>query len=304
MKSIKNKEFESLNILDLLPRISAKYNKTIIVIKYGGNAMSNNNIKQSVIRDVVLLKSVGMRPVIVHGGGPAISEHMERVDLEPVFIDGQRVTDQNALEIVEMVLCGKVNNDLVKLLNIEGVKSVGLSGKDDGLVTAKKFFKKTRNNGNLEKIDLGHVGEVVDINTRIIDLLLDNDYVPVIAPIAVGEDNEDYNINADILAGEIATALNAEKLIYLTNVNGILTDPDDVNSCINNIDILKAGSYMGKIITGGMMPKVKSAIKALENGLMNVHIIDGTMAHSLIKIFINDNLVGTTIYPITVEVKA
>jgi acetylglutamate kinase len=202
-----------------------------------------------------------------------------------------------------MVLCGKVNNDLVKLLNIEGVKSVGLSGKDDGLVTAKKLFKKIRNNGNLEKIDLGHVGEVVNINTQIIDLLLDNDYIPVIAPIAVGEDYEDYNINADILAGEIAIALNAEKLIYLTNVNGILINPEDVNSCINNIDLLKAGSYMGNIITGGMMPKVKSAINALENGVMNVHIIDGTMPHSLIKIFFDNNSIGTTICPIKLEVK-
>lgn len=304
MDEIRNEDFEPLNEHKIVTKLGSKFRKRIIVIKYGGNAMVNNKAKLRVIRDISFLKKAGMQPVVVHGGGPAISEHMERVGLKPVFIDGQRKTDQNTLEIAEMVLCGKVNNELVKLLNFEGANSVGLSGKDCDLVKAKKLFKTRKNNGNYEKIDLGQVGEIVKIDKQILDLLLKNEYLPVIAPIAVGTDNLDYNINADVFAGEIASALNAEKLIYLTDVNGILKNQDDMDTRFKSINLARLKSLVGNVINGGMLPKVEAAIKALENGVKCVHILNGTTNHSLIKVFFNDLDIGTTIYSDKMEVNA
>jgi acetylglutamate kinase len=301
---VKSDDFQLLNESEIITNLNSRYKDKVLVIKYGGNAMVDNKNKLGVIHDIALLKIAGIQPVLVHGGGPAISEHMERVGLEPEFVEGQRKTDHSALEIAEMVLCGKVNNDLVKHLNFEGARSIGLSGKDCNLVTAKKMLKKRKNNGNYEQIDLGQVGEVVKIDHQILDLLLKNEYLPVIAPIAVGIDNLDYNINADIFASEIASALNAEKLIYLTDVDGILRDRDDIDSRFKRMNLASAKSLLGNVINGGMVPKTEAAIKALEDGVKYVHIVNGMADHSLIKVFIDEYDIGTTIYENIEEVNS
>ncbi len=286
--------FEPLDILGALPEIVENRGRTI-VIKYGGNAMVDERISLNVTRDIVFLKLTGMNPVVVHGGGPAISEHMKRVGIDPVFVDGQRRTDEGTFEIVEMVLCGKVNNALVKLINQEGVKAMGLSGKDVGLIEARKYRRKVKRNGRMEEIDLGQVGEVVRVDTEVIELLSRNDIIPVIAPIAVGVDNTDYNINADVLAGEVAAAVSADRLIYLTNVDGILRDGDDAGSLIPLIDAKEAKGLVGNVVTGGMIPKVESSLSALEQGVASAHIINGTTPHTLLKLLLTAEGAGTAI---------
>lgn len=281
-------------LMEALPWIKRFYGKTI-VIKYGGNAMVDETVSLNVTRDIVFLKLTGMNPVIVHGGGPAISEHMARVGIDPVFVDGQRRTDEGTFEIVEMVLCGKVNNALVKLINQEGVKAMGLSGKDVGLIEARKYRRKVRRNGRMEEIDLGQVGEVVRVDTEVIDLLSDNDIIPVIAPIAVGDDNTDYNINADVLAAEVAGAVGADRLVYLTNVDGILRDGADAESLITMVDAKEAKTLVGDVVTGGMIPKVESSLSALEQGVASAHIINGTTPHTLLKLLLTAEGAGTSI---------
>jgi acetylglutamate kinase len=283
------------NVFEVLTKISDFHEQTVL-IKYGGHAMIDDNLKRSVVDDIVLLNKLSIKPVIVHGGGPAISNQMERVGLEPIFIDGQRKTDSDTLEIAEMVLSGKINKDIVKLIQIKGVKSIGLSGKDGGMITVKKYFKEKIMKKEVKRLDLGFVGEVVDINLDIINMALKNDYIPVIAPICIGEDDLDYNVNADILAGELAARMKASKLVYLTDVNGILNEPGNNNSGLSKMDIYQAKSFLGKKINGGMIPKVESAIKAIIEGVGEVHIINGTTAHSILSVFVDDLEVGTTLY--------
>lgn len=286
----------SINIIEAMPYIRRYHGKTM-VIKFGGNAMFNDEIKKMVAWDIVFLKLVGMKPVVVHGGGPAINEHMERVGIEPEFVDGLRKTDTETLEIVEMVLCGKVNNEIVKLVNIQGAKSVGLSGKDGGLIKATKRAHEVEENGEAKKVDLGQVGDVVGVDTGIINVLINNDFIPVIAPIGLGiEDLADYNINADVLAGEMASALKAEKLLMLTNVNGIQREEGNEESRIPRMTIPEARGHLGKLIVGGMIPKVEACIDSLEKGLVSAHVINGMTPHAMLQELLTDDAIGTMIY--------
>jgi acetylglutamate kinase len=284
-----------LNVFELLPNIK-KCRGQKVLVKYGGNAMVDDAIKSNVVKDIVFLKLIGMKPVIVHGGGPAISEHMKRVGLKPTFVDGQRKTDAETLEIVEMVLCGKVNNELIKLINFEGVKAIGLSGKDVGLIEARRHRREIEKDGRMKMIDIGQVGEVVKIDTEIIDIVTEHEIIPVIAPIGVGKNNEDYNINADVLAGEIASAVGAENLIYLTDVDGILENPEHDGSRIGNLDVTRAKSLVGTTIQGGMIPKVESCIEAVERGLESAYVINGTTPHSLLVALLMEQEIGTRIH--------
>ena len=287
---------EPIDVFELLPNM-VKFRGSRMVIKYGGNAMVNEELQRNVIKDVVFLELIGVQPVIVHGGGPAISEHMKRVGLEPEFIQGQRKTDSEALEIVEMVLCGKVNNQIVKLINKVGTKAIGLSGKDGKLITARKHLREVMRNGAIDSLDLGQVGEVESIDESILFTLSDNGFIPVIAPIGVGEDDQDYNINADILAGEVAKAIHAERLIYLTDVDGIMKDPDDPDSIMNYIDAPEARAMINRDIKGGMIPKIESCINALDGGVGSAHIINGMKKHSLLRSLLVDDGEGTMIKP-------
>lgn len=285
---------ENIDVFELLPNM-IKYKDETIVIKYGGNAMFDQETKLGVIKDIVFLKMIGMRPVIVHGGGPAINEHMKRVGLKPEFVEGHRKTNEDTLEIVEMVLCGKVNNELVKLINQEGAKAIGLSGKDASWFVAREHKRWVRKNGKRTALDLGQVGEVESIDPEIFDILTEHEIIPVIAPIGVGEDDTDYNINADVLAGEIARALKAKELIYLTNVDGICQEPEKPDSRIENLTHYEARGLLNKTITGGMLPKVESCLKAIENGLDCAHIIDGNVEHALLYKLLTNVPSGTTI---------
>lgn len=276
------KEEQDLDLLELLPHI-VSLRGSRVVVKYGGNAMIDSDIQRSVAKDLAFMHIAGMLPIIIHGGGPAISEHMERVGLKPQFIQGQRKTDGETLEIVEMVLCGKVNNQLVKLLNAEGACAIGLSGKDGGLIRARKHLREFMKDGRIESIDLGQVGEVEYVSEGILETLMNNDLVPVIAPIGVGSDGEDYNINADILAADIAIALEADRLVYLTDVDGIFMDPDDPSTLLETLDVLEARSMMNREIRGGMIPKVESCIRAIDNGVGSAHIINGMKYRSLLR---------------------
>lgn len=266
-----------------------------VVVKYGGNAMINQEMKRNVIQDIVFLKMTGMQPIVVHGGGPAINDHMDRVGLEPTFVDGQRKTDTETLEIVEMVLCGKVNNEMVKLINAAGGKAVGLSGKDLNMITARKHYRERITNGKLKKTDLGRVGEVADINPELMNLLLDHGYIPVIAPIAVGEDDMDYNINADLLAGKIASSLMAENLVFVTDVEGIMKDPSDPKSLITEMNLLEAKFALEQFISGGMTPKIEASIEALERGIRKVYVLNGRLEHAIVFALLTDRNLGTQI---------
>jgi acetylglutamate kinase len=273
---------DDLNLLDHLPGI-VKYRNCKLVVKYGGNAMVDEKAQETVAKDLAFMHITGMSPIVIHGGGPAISEHMMRVGIEPQFIQGQRMTNEETLEIVEMVLCGKVNNQLVKQLNSQGACAIGLSGKDGGLIQARKHLREVMKDGKIVSLDLGQVGEVESVDESIIETLMQKDLVPVIAPIGVGINGEDYNINADILASDIAIAIKADKLIYLTDVDGIFIDPDDPSTLLEMIDVLEARSMMNKEIKGGMIPKVESCIKAIDSGVNSAHIINGMKEHSLLK---------------------
>lgn len=284
-----------LDIFDYLPDLHA-FRGTRVLIKYGGNAMFDSGLKKSVIRDIAFLKMVGLDLTIVHGGGPAISEHMDRVGLEPEFLEGQRKTDKATMEIVEMVLCGKVNNDLVKMLNSEGVAAVGLSGKDGGLVVARKHTRTVEHDGVVDVVDLGHVGEIAHIRPDIVNLLIRNHYIPVIAPIGVGTDDQDYNINADLFAGEMAGSIHADRVVFLTDINGIFRDRKNQGSRIPGMTVEIARDLMRSVIQGGMIPKVEASLKALEHGVEKVHIINGMEPHSLLKALLTHEEAGTTIY--------
>ncbi|MEF8880081.1 MAG: acetylglutamate kinase [Candidatus Thermoplasmatota archaeon] len=279
------------NILDKI-----EFNTKIIVIKYGGNAMLDDNLKSSVAKDIVQLKKIGLYPVVVHGGGPAVSKQMDKENIKPEFVHGQRKTDEETLEIAEMVLSGKVNKDLVRLINENNGKAVGISGKDGKLVKSKKWKKEMNVNGEEKKVDLGKVGEVYSIDNTLLETLLDEEFIPVISPICAGKDGGDFNVNADILAGEIASSLKADSLIYLTNVDGIHEKNDDPGSRIGRLYVDKAESLIGDVIKGGMIPKVESAIKAIREGVKTAKVIDGTRRHSLIQSFEESYNSGTVLY--------
>ncbi|MFQ5665109.1 MAG: acetylglutamate kinase [Candidatus Binatia bacterium] len=276
-------------LLDALPYIR-RYSGKTMVIKYGGHAMADPELKESFARDVVLLKFVGINPVIVHGGGPQIGRLLGQLGIESHFVRGMRVTDQRTMDVVEMVLVGKINKEIVSLVNQQGGRAVGLSGKDGELILAKKFTVRAQ---HANAVDIGMVGTVRAINPVVIESLDHSDFIPVIAPIGVGERGEAYNINADLVAGEIAEALQAEKLILLTDVEGIR---DRQGRVLATLDSERAASLIRNgVISEGMIPKVECCIEALRGGAKKTHIIDGRVRHAvLLEIFTREG-VGTQV---------
>lgn len=279
---------DKVNVLiEALPYI-IKFKGNIIVIKYGGSAMVEEGLKVSFAKDVVLLKHLGMHPVVVHGGGKKISELMKKIGKEPQFVEGQRVTDSETIEIVEMVLSGIINKEIVTNIIKNGGKSVGISGKDNFTVRARKKLHKD--------IDIGFVGQVEKVNPELIVSLINNGYIPVISPLGVDEDGNSYNINADDVVAEIAVSLKAEKLIYLTDVDGIYRDINDKDSLIPSLSVEDLQNLIDSgIAVGGMIPKLTSIIRAIERGVSKVHIINGTIPHSLLIELFTDEGIGTQI---------
>ncbi|MFC1837175.1 acetylglutamate kinase [Thermodesulfobacteriota bacterium] len=281
-------------LIESLPYIREFYNKTV-VIKYGGHAMVDEELKKSFALDIILMKYIGINPVIVHGGGPQINKFLEKMQIKPSYVEGMRVTDTETMDVVEMVLVGKVNKEIVGLINEHGGKAVGLSGRDGGLIQAKKMTiqKSQAADAPPELIDLGRVGEVTRVNPDILQTLDKQDFIPVIAPVGVGEDNISYNINADLVAGAVAGNLKAEKLILLTDVAGVLDKDSKLIPSISNQEaekMLASGD-----IGGGMIPKVKCCQAALAEGVTKTHIIDGRVEHAtLLEIFTRQG-VGTEI---------
>ncbi|HEY9206746.1 MAG TPA: acetylglutamate kinase [Candidatus Methanoperedens sp.] len=284
-------------LIEALPYIREFYDSTM-VIKLGGHAIVDPVVMDRIVQDVVLLKFVGIRPVIVHGGGPEITEKMERMGKKPEFVAGLRVTDDETLEIARMVLVGNVNSKIVSLISRHGGKGVGLSGSDGRLIVAKKLAPQRVTIGGVEKeIDLGWVGETEVINPDIVKILADRGYIPVISPIATDEKGNDLNVNADTVAGDIAAALKARKLISLTDVPGILRDPKDRDTRISKIAFGEIDTLIAdNIITGGMIPKVRSSEAAVRGGVGEVHIIDGSMPHSLLLELFTHEGIGTMVY--------
>ncbi len=275
--------------MEALPYIRAFQGKTL-VIKYGGAAMEQADLKEQFAKDVLLLRLVGMRPVIVHGGGPQIGALMKRLGKEPQFVGGMRVTDSETVEIVEMVLVGKINKEIVGLINLHGGRAVGLSGKDGNLLRARKRLHRTAEG---ELIDIGLVGEVESVNAEPIRLLEENGFIPVIAPVGVGAAGETFNINADLVAGDVAAALFAEKLIHLTDVQGI-KGPDGAR--VSTLTRKEAERLMeAGVIEGGMLPKVESALRALAGGAQKAHIIDGRVPHAILLEVLTKEGIGTEI---------
>jgi len=280
-------------LMETLPYFRRFYGKTF-VIKYGGNAMVEEELKESFAQDIVLLKYVGINPVIVHGGGPQIDQVLDRMGITSRFVRGMRVTDQETLDIVEMVLVGKVNKAIVSLINQHGGMAVGLSGKDGGLIIARKMNVTVSDNGKPpEIIDLGMVGEIVGINPLIIDSLDNNKFIPVIAPVGVGIQGETYNINADLVAGEVAEALHAEKLILMTDVEGVKDRKGELLSTLTEKQARKM--IQDGVVGAGMIPKVECCIEALKGGVGKTHIIDGRVKHAVLLEIFTKQGVGTEV---------
>ncbi len=274
---------------EALPYIQ-KLNGKTIVIKYGGNAMTDEKLKVGFARDIVLLKQVGVNPVVVHGGGPQIAELLKKVGKESKFIQGMRVTDKETMDIVEMVLGGAVNKSIVTLINQQGGRAVGLTGKDGSLIRASKMQMQSIENSN-EMIELGHVGEIDTIDPSVVSMLDNDNFIPIIAPIGVGKKGESYNINADIVAGKLATVLGAEKLLLLTNTVGILDKQDNL---LTGLSAKQVDDYINDgTIYGGMLPKVNCALDAVKSGVKTSHIIDGRVEHALLLELLTDEGVGT-----------
>ena len=283
-------------LIEALPYIQTFAGKTI-VIKYGGAAMENDPLKHSVMQDVVLMKYIGMNPVVVHGGGNQISEWMRRVGKEAEFVQGLRVTDAETVEIAEMVLAGVINKEIVSLINLHGGKAVGLCGKDANLIRVQKHYPQVVDeNGKTTSVDIGFVGEIVGVKPDVLFTLDQEGYIPVLAPNGVGDDDCTYNINADTMAGEIAAALNAEKLILLTDQRGILQDLNDESSLISRIRTTEIeGLVADGIIDSGMLPKVEACVTALKGGVWKTHIIDGRINHAILLEVFTQSGIGTEI---------
>ncbi len=279
---------------EALPYIRRFRDRTV-VIKYGGNAMVDESLKQSFARDVVLMKTVGINPVVVHGGGPQIGRLLKRLGKESEFVSGMRVTDAETMDVVEMVLGGLVNKEIVNLINRHGGSAVGLTGKDGDLIRARKL-KITQDDGSgnpPEIVDIGHVGEVESIDVSVVDMLVQGNFIPVIAPIGVGDDGHSYNINADLVAGKVAEVLGAEKLILLTNTRGLLSKEGELLTGLSTsvVDELIADGT----IHGGMLPKIRCALEAVRSGVASAHIIDGRVKHAVMVELFTDEGIGTLI---------
>ena len=274
-------------LIEALPYIKEFYGKTI-VIKYGGSAMLNEDLKQALIQDIILLKLVGICPVIVHGGGPEINKMLKEVGKNPEFINGLRVTDEKTIEVTEMVLAGKVNKNIVSHIQDQGVDAVGICGKDGNILESEKIYA----DGN----DIGFVGKIKKVNINLIDTLIKNDFIPVIAPIGTDKCGNTYNINADYAAVSIASAINAQKLVFLTDIEGVLRDINNKSSLISTLKLKEISALIKDgTITGGMIPKVECCKKAVENGVKTVHILDGRLEHSLLLEIYTNKGIGTII---------
>ena len=275
-------------LIQALPYIQEYYGKTI-VIKYGGNAMINDELTKTVINDIILMKCIGINPIIVHGGGPDISNTLAQMNHESKFINGLRYTDEITITVTQMVLAGKVNKDLVKLIEKNGGKAIGLSGIDGSLIKAKKLTND---------IDLGFVGEITSVNTELLNLSMNSGYIPVVSSIAIGEnDTNSYNINADTCASKIASALKAEKLILLTDVPGVMTNPDDSSTLISTLRLHQIPKLtVDKVIKGGMIPKINCCVESVRMGVKKAHIIDGRIKHSILLELLSKKGIGTEIY--------
>lgn len=287
------------HIIETLPYIREFFDK-VIVIKYGGAAMTDAHLKKLTMEDITLLKYIGIKIIIVHGGGNEVSDTMNKMGKKPQFVDGLRVTDDETMDIVEMVLGGKVNKELVSLLNKFGCKAVGITGKDASTIQAKakEPIKKIDADGKAFQVSLGLVGEVENINTDLLELLIRNNYIPVVAPIGESDVGESLNVNADVIAYNIASKLKVEKLIFMTNVNGLMLDVNKPETLIQSIKVKEALKLIADgTISEGMIPKIRSCIEALESGVKKVHIINGSVEHSLLlEIFTNAGI-GTEILP-------
>jgi acetylglutamate kinase len=282
-------------LTEALPYIKRFRGKTV-VIKYGGNAMVADELKQGFARDVVLMKLVGINPVVVHGGGPQIAQLLERIGKKSEFVQGMRVTDRETMDVVEMVLGGLINKEIVNLLNQHGGKAVGLTGKDGGLIRARKMVLRREGGADRlpsEIVDIGQVGEVQGIDPKLVALLDGAEFIPVIAPIGVGEDGQTYNINADVVAGKLAITLSAEKLILLTNTTGVLDKQGNLLTGLSIKDV--NGLIADGTIHGGMLPKVTYALDAVSSGVKTAHIIDGRVPHAVLLEILTDQGVGTLI---------
>lgn len=274
-------------LIEALPYIQKLWGKTI-VIKYGGNAMVDPSLTRKILEDVTLLKYVGLNPILVHGGGPEINAMLKRVDVKSEFHNGLRITDDATMEIVQMVLAGKLNKNIAAEIGTLGGKAIGLCGKDAGLIVVKK--KPPLPDG----VDLGHVGDIVNVNTKLLNTLCTDEYIPVISSVGVDENGDSYNINADTAAAAIATALKAEKLIYLTDIDGVRRVADDPATLIPVMTVEQAHAYIADgTITGGMIPKVTACVDAIEKGVCRVHIINGTIPHPIILEIFTDRGIGT-----------
>ena len=279
-------------LTEALPYIQ-KFHGQTVVIKYGGNAMIDEQLKNNFARDVVLMKLVGINPVIVHGGGPQIGDLLHKLGIESKFVGGMRITDADTMDVVQMVLGGLVNKEIVSLINTHGGRAVGITGKDGGLLKAQKLSTHTVDKDTEEFVDIGQVGEVTEVNVDVLETLTESQFIPVIAPIGVGGDGESYNINADIVAGKVAEALVASKLVLLTNTPGILDAEQNTLSGLSKADVKSLISE--GIINEGMLPKVECALSAVSSGVQSVQIIDGRVPHALLLEIFTDSGVGTQI---------
>lgn len=282
ISNISNSERSEI-LVQALPYIQKYQNKTV-VIKYGGNAMINEELRDAVMTDIVLLRSVGVNVVLVHGGGPEISEMLNRIGKESRFVDGLRYTDKETIDVVQMVLAGKVNKHLVQLISKHGGKSIGLCGLDGDMIKARKYTKA----------DIGFVGEITEINTDVINHTLENKYIPVISSVAAGENGEVYNINADTAAASLAAALHAEKLLLMTDISGLLMDKEDESTLIHDVQVSEIPSLKSQgVISGGMIPKIDCCVEAVRRGVLQTNIIDGRIPHSILMELFTDEGFGT-----------
>lgn len=279
---------KATTLIEALPYIQELSGKTI-VIKYGGNAMINPELSYTVMQDITLLKYIGVNPILVHGGGPEINKMLKTLNIQSQFYQGLRITDKDTIAVVEMVLTGKINKNIVSQLNRLGGQAIGLSGKDADLIEAKKIPP-------IDGVDFGFVGQVTKVNSEILNLLAADQYIPVVAPIGAGINGETYNINADLVAGAIAAALEAEKLIFLTDTDGVLQDPEDPHSILSVLTIAHTEQLISEgIISGGMIPKVQGCVNAIKQGVNRTHIINGTIEHPLLLEIFTDHGIGTMV---------